>query len=270
MSLGQHLDPLGIPVGSAPQEVDQRRVVARVHRRLRTHLLEVPHHRRPLPVDQDRHQEDEREALPTPESEGEDGSEQQGPHARRIASHRALDKEGSRQRRAVGGDPVAEQALLWRQRHEDCDRDENRRLEAREVERLGSAFGEGSGDQQRHPDGDHRELEALAAALRDRVGDHAAGEEEGGNRAGERRQRREEDREDPVALLDREHGAQRDRDAKGKGEPAGEQADRGGCREPDDAQPRLVTEAPVRDPREEQRRGDRRQYARPAAGRSAR
>src|SRR5207248_8404515 len=84
---------------------------ARRDRGLGAHLLQVANHRRPLPVDQHRDQQHEREALPPPEPEREYGSEQQRSHPRDVPAHRAVDEESPGERDAVRGDPIAEQAL---------------------------------------------------------------------------------------------------------------------------------------------------------------
>ena len=241
------------------KEVDERRVVARAHRWLRAHLLEVPHHRRPLPVDQHRDEQDQGEALAAPEPEGEDRPEQQRSHPGGVPAHRGLNQEGRRQGGAVGGDPVTEEALLRRQRDEDGDRHQDGRLIAREVEGLVAALGERRRDQHGDADGDHGELEAPAAALRDRVGDHPAGQEQGRDRARQGRRRSEQDRQPAVTPLGRQDRTERHGHAEGEGQAPGEQADRrSGC-EPDHAETGALSEAPVRDRGEEQCRCNGRQ-----------
>jgi hypothetical protein len=140
-------------------------------------------------------------ALAPEEAERQDRAEQQRSQPRSVAAHRALDQERAGERSAVNRHSVAEQALLGWQRHEDSDCHQDRRLEAGEVERLGAALREGGRDQQRHPHRHYGELQTLPAALRDRIGDHAAGQEQRRDGAREGRQHRESDCQDAMAAL---------------------------------------------------------------------
>ena len=158
----------------------QRRVVARRSTEgCGAHLLEVAHHRRPLPVDQHRHQQDQREALAAPEAEGENRAEQQRSHPGGVPAHRGLDQEGRRQGRAVGGDAVAQETLLRRAARRrrrsppgwPARSSRSRRARCRPRGRPRRSA-------RATPTRDHGELETPAAALGDRVGDHPAGQEQ--------------------------------------------------------------------------------------------